>query len=96
MPFIPDPNYPQTEARLVRSLSVQLRAVLQDAASGARSAAPVDTGKLRDSIVVVQDGVLRFRLIANTPYAYFVEVLNVPYLRPQLSRIVAGLRGLSV
>lgn len=58
----------------------------------ARSAAPVRSGKLRDSIAVAGDALPGFAVTARAPYARFVEfgtrkVPARPFLMPALLRL---------
>ncbi len=58
----------------------------------AASAAPRRTGKLRDSIAVVSDGLAGLAVAARAPYARFVEfgtrrIPAQPFLAPALFRL---------
>jgi HK97 gp10 family phage protein len=59
------------------------------AASIARQLCPVDTGELKASIFVEQDGETRFAVGASAPYAVFVEYgtafsMSQPFINPAI------------
>ena len=69
-------------------VSTAIAAGAEAVADNARSVCPVDTGALRDSIAVSQDG-MNAQISANTDYAAYVEfgtskMAAQPYLVPSL------------
>lgn len=64
------------------SQSLPLQRLKEEIAREARRGAPVDTGALRDSIRVTEDGVE-----VGVPYAADVEFDQTPFLRPAIQRV---------
>jgi HK97 gp10 family phage protein len=66
-----------------------LSQIAQETAIVAKQLAPVDTGRLRESIAVMQEGDLKFTVVAGAPYAAYVEFGTAnqspqPYLTPAI------------
>lgn len=78
---------------LARRARPAMREILSQIASEtaivAKQLCPVDTGKLRESIAVMQEGDLKFKVVAGTDYAAYVEFGTSnqspqPYLTPAI------------
>lgn len=75
-------KFAETAVKGAAAAEVGKTVLSEDVAGGARAMAPVDTGALRDSIAVTENGVG-----VGVPYASFVEYGTSdtpaqPYLRP--------------
>lgn len=63
-----------------------------EALGNARQEVPVDTGTLKNSLKVVQDGEFAYKLGSDLPYTYHVEFGTQnqsphPFLRPAVRRL---------
>lgn len=61
------------ENDIAKEVDMELASSVEKMATLAKQKAPVDTGRLRSSINVDKMSLLRYRLIANTNYAAYVE-----------------------
>lgn len=74
---------------LVLAVSVRLEAVCQEIAEYAREIAPKRTGRYADSIVVEQEGPLRFKIRAGAPYAAIIEYGSMPhFILPRTAKVL--------
>ena len=78
---------------LARRARPAMREILSQIASEtaivAKQLCPVDTGRLRESIAVMQEGDLKFTIVAGASYASFVEFGTSnqspqPYMTPAI------------
>lgn len=58
---------------MVNALDAEMGASIEEMATSAKQMAPVDTGRLRNSIVVEKEKKLSYNLKAKTNYAAYVE-----------------------
>lgn len=82
-------RFPEIEAEIRPKIGAAIKAGSEAVAEAAKSRAPVQTGRLRDSIEARRDGVAQYEIVAGEFYGRFVEMGTVrapahPFLVPAL------------
>lgn len=84
-------DLPKVVVKLRKGAAMKTKQTVEDIRDTAKQIVPVDTGQLRDSIVVIQTGPTEWTVQPLAEYALFVELGTVnspaqPYMQPAVAQ----------